>query len=164
MAISFIRIDDRVVHGQITTRWSKEFPCDGIVAVNDQIAKNLVLISAFKSAIDKSVFIFDYNTFLTKIDQLLKSPKQYFLICKEPIMMAKVLVDSGLDTKDVKTLIVGPQNDRPGTIEIGKNQSLLPVEGEALERIHQAGFEIKFALVPEVTAGTWASNRSKFGY
>lgn len=31
--ISFVRVDDRIIHGQIVTRWSKEFPCDGIIAV-----------------------------------------------------------------------------------------------------------------------------------
>lgn len=29
MAISFVRIDDRVIHGQLVTRWAKELPCDG---------------------------------------------------------------------------------------------------------------------------------------
>ena len=36
--ISFIRVDDRIIHGQIVTRWSKEYPCDGIIAVNDKAA------------------------------------------------------------------------------------------------------------------------------
>ena len=26
--ISFVRVDDRIIHGQIITRWSKEYPCD----------------------------------------------------------------------------------------------------------------------------------------
>ena len=36
--ISFVRVDDRIIHGQIITRWSKEYPCDGIIAVNDKAA------------------------------------------------------------------------------------------------------------------------------
>ncbi len=164
MSLSFLRIDDRVIHGQITTRWSKEFPCDGIVAVNDSIAKNPVLVSAFKACIDKPVFIFTFDEFMAKKEKMMASAKRYFLITKEPVMMAKILVDSELDTQGIKTLIVGPQNDRPGTTEIGKNQALLPEEAEALEKIHQAGYEIKFSLVPGVNAGNWAQNRSKFGY
>lgn len=35
MSISFVRIDDRVIHGQLVTRWAKELPCDGIVAIDD---------------------------------------------------------------------------------------------------------------------------------
>ena len=42
--ISFIRVDDRIIHGQIVTRWSKEYPCDGIIAVNDKAATTPVMI------------------------------------------------------------------------------------------------------------------------
>ena len=37
MSISFVRIDDRVIHGQLVTRWAKELPCDGIVAIDDAV-------------------------------------------------------------------------------------------------------------------------------
>ena len=29
MSVSFLRIDDRMIHGQTVTRWSLEYPCDG---------------------------------------------------------------------------------------------------------------------------------------
>ena len=48
--ISFIRVDDRIIHGQIVTRWSQEFPCDGIVAVNDKAATTPVLAQSFKAS------------------------------------------------------------------------------------------------------------------
>ena len=43
MSVSFIRIDDRMIHGQTCTRWAREYPCDGLVAVNDKAANNSVL-------------------------------------------------------------------------------------------------------------------------
>ena len=39
MSITFVRVDDRMIHGQTCTRWALEYPCDGIVAVNDAAAK-----------------------------------------------------------------------------------------------------------------------------
>ena len=27
MSVSFIRIDDRMIHGQTCTRWAREYPC-----------------------------------------------------------------------------------------------------------------------------------------
>ena len=53
MTVSFVRIDDRMIHGQTVTRWAKEYPCDGLIAVNDAAAKNKVLIQAYKGASDK---------------------------------------------------------------------------------------------------------------
>ena len=32
MSVSFIRIDDRMIHGQTCTRWAREYPCDGLGA------------------------------------------------------------------------------------------------------------------------------------
>ena len=40
MTVSFVRIDDRMIHGQTVTRWAKEYPCDGLIAVNDAASKN----------------------------------------------------------------------------------------------------------------------------
>lgn len=44
MVVTFVRIDDRMIHGQTVTRWAKEKPCDGLIAVNDAAASNLSLI------------------------------------------------------------------------------------------------------------------------
>jgi len=50
MTVSLVRIDDRMIHGLITTRWAKEVPCDGIIAVNDKAHDNPILKEAYKSA------------------------------------------------------------------------------------------------------------------
>lgn len=55
MTISFVRIDDRMIHGQTVTRWAKEYPCDGLVAVNNAAAGNAVLKQAYKAASDKNI-------------------------------------------------------------------------------------------------------------
>ena len=57
MAISFIRVDDRMIHGQTCTRWALEYPCDGLIAVNNAAAKNSVLKAAYKSASGKKTFV-----------------------------------------------------------------------------------------------------------
>lgn len=36
MVVTFVRIDDRMIHGQTVTRWAKEKPCDGLIAVTMQ--------------------------------------------------------------------------------------------------------------------------------
>ena len=98
MVVSFVRIDDRMIHGQTVTRWAKEKPCDGLIAVNDAAASNKVLIQAYKGASDKT---------------------RYFLITKNPIDMKEILVDQGFVPGDVKEIIVGPANDRPGAVKLG---------------------------------------------
>ena len=161
--ISFIRVDDRIIHGQIVTRWSKEYPCDGIIAVNDKAANTPVLKQSFKASTDKKVFIWTMEHFLEKADTVVNSPKKYFLITKNPVDMKKILVDQGFKP-GVKTVVIGPCNDRPGATKLGNNQSITQEEAQALEDIMNAGYEVEFALLKEEAIGNWKKFRGQFGF
>lgn len=163
MSVSFIRIDDRMIHGQTCTRWSREYACDGLVAVNDKAATNPVLKSAYKSASGKKTFIWTMEAWEKKCQKVLESDDSYFLITKNPLDMKKILVDQGYKC-GIDTVIVGPCNDREGTTKLGNNQSITQEEADAFEAIAQAGYKIKFALLPDVSIGTWDDFKSKFGY
>lgn len=163
MSVSFIRIDDRMIHGQTCTRWAREYPCDGLIAVNDKAATNNVLKSAYKAASGKKTFVWSLADFKKKSQKVLDSDTKYFLITKNPVDMAKVLVDDGFDC-GLRTVIVGPCNDREGAVKLGNNQSITQEEANAFERMAKAGYTIKFALLPDVSIGTWDDFKSKFGY
>ena len=113
MSVSFIRIDDRMIHGQTCTRWAREYPCDGLIAVNDKAAKNDVLKAAYKAASGKKTFVWTLEDFQKKAQKVLDSDTRYFLITKNPVDMCKILVDQGFQC-GVDTVIVGPCNDREG--------------------------------------------------
>ena len=123
MSVSFLRIDDRMIHGQTVTRWSLEYPCDGLIAVNDKAATTDALKMAYKSASTKKTFVWTYEAWKKKNQKVLDSKDNYFLITKDPIQMKKILVDDGFVPSDVKKVIVGPCNDRPGATKLGNNQS-----------------------------------------
>ena len=76
MAISFIRIDDRIIHGQTVTRWANEYPCTGLIGVNDAAAGNKLLVSAFKGASSKKTFVWNKEHFKKNADKVLKILKQ----------------------------------------------------------------------------------------
>ena len=161
--ITFMRVDDRIIHGQIITRWSKEYPCDGIIAVNDKAATTPVLAQSFKASTYKKVFVWTKEHFKEVQDKVLNSDKKYFLITKNPVDMKEILVD--MDFKPgIKKLIIGPCNDRPGAVKLGQNQSITQEEADALEAISKKGYDIEFALVKESSIGEWPKFRSKFGY
>ena len=90
MSVSFIRIDDRMIHGQTCTRWAREYPCDGLIAVNDKAAKNDVLKAAYKAASGKKTFVWTLEDFQKKAQKVLDSDTRYFLITKNPVDMCKI--------------------------------------------------------------------------
>ena len=94
----------------------------------------------------------------------IRQQRQLLLITKDPIQMKKILVDDGFVPSDVKKVIVGPCNDRPGAVKLGNNQSITQEEAEALEAISKAGYEIEFALIKEASIGTWDKFRGQFGF
>ena len=155
--ISFIRIDDRMIHGQTVTRWSLEYPCDGLIAVNDAAASDPILKQAYKSASDKKTFVWTLDHFKDVQQRVLDSKDRYFLITK------KILVDMGFKP-GMDRVIVGPCNDRPNATKLGNNQSITQEEAQALEDIANAGYTVEFALLKEKSIGEWPKFRGQFGF
>ena len=106
MSVSFIRIDDRMIHGQTCTRWAREYPCDGLIAVNDKAAKSDVLKAAYKAASGKKTFVWTVEDFKKKAQKVLDSDTRYFLITKDPIDMRKILVEQGFKCGITKVMLV----------------------------------------------------------
>lgn len=163
MSISFIRVDDRMIHGQTCTRWALEYPCDGLIAVNDKAANTPVLKAAYKSASGKKTFVWTHEEWKEKCKKVMESKSRYFLITKDPISMAQILVDDKFEP-GIKEVIIGPCNDRLGSIKLGNNQSITQEEAEALEKIMNAGYNIEFALLKEEAIGNWKKFRGQFGF
>ena len=163
MSVSFVRVDYRMIHGQTCTRWAMEYPCDGLVAVNDTAASNPVLKAAYKSASGKKTFVWTMEEWRQKCQKVLDSKDRYFLITKNPVDMKKILVDQGFDP-GVKDVIIGPCNDRPGTVKLGNNQSITQEEAEALEAVMKAGYNVEFALLKDEAIGNWTKFRGQFGF
>ncbi|MBM7643578.1 PTS system mannose/fructose/N-acetylgalactosamine-transporter subunit IIB [Streptococcus loxodontisalivarius] len=165
MVVSFVRIDDRMIHGLITTRWGKERPCDGIIAVNDKAASNKVLKEAYKAAAEgKKTFVWTLEHFKEVQDKVLNSDTRYFLITKNPQDMKEILVDWGFKPSDVKTVNVGPANDRDGSIKLGDNQSFTQEEAECFQAIEAAGYTVDLALLPDQRLGEWSKFKGKFEF
>ncbi len=153
-----------MIHGLITVRWGKEYPMDGIIAVNDKAANNPILKEAYMAASDKKTFVWTLDHFDKVKDKVLNSATKYFLITKSPQDMKKILVDMNFKPGDIKTVVVGPGNDRDNAVKLGDNQSFTQEEGDAFEAIEKAGYKVEFALLPDQRIGSWDKFKSRFGY
>ncbi|MFT3797683.1 PTS system mannose/fructose/N-acetylgalactosamine-transporter subunit IIB [Microbacterium sp.] len=162
MSISFLRVDDRVIHGLITTRWAREVPCDGLVVVDDMIAANPVLKEIYSGATNLPTFVWTTQEWAQKRDRVLESVRRYFVITKEPIGMSELLLADSFEP-GIDRVVIGPLNERPGTTKLGKSQYLSEEEVDAVERMHQAGYRIWFALLSDDAEGYWPKFRPLFG-
>ncbi|KFC07740.1 PTS system mannose-specific IIBA component [Trabulsiella guamensis ATCC 49490] len=162
MSISFVRIDDRVIHGQLVTRWAKELPCDGIVAIDDAVAADPLLSSVMKGAVsDTKVWLFDTATAIEKLPKVIASDKRYFVIGKSPVTLQKI-EQAGISLKNSNGKInVGPMSARADTVTIGPNQSVNAGEIAAFDWLSAHGHHIEFRLVPDASHYSWLDARQK---
>lgn len=112
---------------------------------------------------DTQPFVWTLEDWQKKKDKVVASADQYFLIAKNPVDMAKILLDQPFDP-GLKEIVVGPCNDRPGTVKLGNNQSITQEEAAAFEKLMAAGYNIEFALIKEAAIGNWKKFRGQFGY
>ena len=49
--IKLLRVDDRLIHGQVATTWTKTLQADSIIVANDEVIHNELQIIALKLAV-----------------------------------------------------------------------------------------------------------------
>ena len=116
MEIAFCRIDDRLIHGQVATVWSKVTGCNRIMCVSDEVAKDelrkkLLLqvvppgLKGYVIPVDKAIEAYKnpkYNSFKTLF--LFTNPKDVLRAVKGGIPFKSVNL-GGKCFKDGDTLI-----------------------------------------------------------
>ena len=160
MSISFVRIDDRVLHGQIVTRWSKLKPCKGIliiddIIVNDSFQKKIFLNSAPAGV---KVGIYSVEEGKERIAKAQSVVNGYFVICKTPRTLVN-LKKIGADFGD--KVNVGPMSARPNTLTVGRNCSLTDDEILAFQELSDMGISVEFQLIPDETPTSWSTIKNK---
>ncbi len=157
MAISFVRIDNRLIHGQIVTAWSKELKCDGIIAIDTEIFNDAILTNVYKSAAPTGVkvWIFDVKNAVEKLPQVIGSNKKYFVICKSPITLMSIMKKGlSLDNENNNIINVGPIHIKEGAKTIGPNVTITEDEKEAFNFL-STKHKIQFKLVPTSKEYYW---------
>lgn len=160
MTITLARIDDRVIHGQTTTRWTKARPVQGILVVGDDIAHDELRKKVLKAAAGNlKLGIYTTEQAIESIAKGRESKKDFFLISNSPQTFAK-LVELGVDFG--KKLNVGPMNTRDGAKVLGRTVAIDEQDYAAFDYMDQHGIEIGFQLLPDDESKPWKVMKDKF--
>ena len=141
MEISFVRIDDRLIHGQVATVWAKESGCNRIMAVSDEVAKDelrkqLVIqvsppgIKAYVVSIEKAIEAYNNPKF--------DSFKTLFLFTNPTDALR--MVQGGVDIKSVN---VGGMCYKDGTKQITSALCMSEADIESFKKLHELGVELE---------------------
>lgn len=161
MSNNFIRIDDRLIHGQIIARWSKYLNLNNIIAIDDKTASNPMLKSIMTMSVPK-----EYKTYICKMEEfkdliskLEKNNENNLIIARFPYMLKDILFE-GMQAESINIGNVSKKDeDSP---EIITNVFLTKKDISVVEELHNQGKEIVFQLVPDSQRLTWEKARSKY--
>ena len=163
MAISLIRVDDRLIHGQVVLMWSKFRQGDAmILLVDETISNDSFMKNVYKNAgnsIGKKVYIFNVAQAIEKIPKAIASDKKYYVISKS-IQQLYELSKNGIDFGN--EIIIGNQGMRSNTKKVANNIYFTDADAEACDYLDNKGIKLLFKLIPDEAGIDWKAGKKIF--
>lgn len=145
--IVHVRIDDRLIHGQVAVYWCNAVNATRIMVANDTVAANEIQKAALRLVVPPGL-----SSSLISVDQAAANisagkyrGQRVILIIKSPLDAVRML-DGGVELKAINT---GNLSVREGTVNLKKNINVTPEELDAFKRLNAAGIKLTAKLIPD---------------
>ena len=149
-AISLIRVDSRLIHGQVITKWRKIFNITKIVVVDDGLAKDSFMIRMYEAAAPSGIKVKVYDAKKAKRlweKNRLGTEGRVLLLFKD-IDTCYRMYRMGIPMKYIQIGGVAKTAERRVILQA---VSLNDKEFGLLEELHKGGCEVAVQIVPEDT-------------
>lgn len=150
MAITALRIDDRLIHGQVTTAWLRLFPSDVILIANDCIASDPTYATIFTVATVPG----------TRIRLLGVAEAAAYLLGEGVGHKVFVVVPSPEDALGlieagvvIRKINIGGMQARSGARSLAKAVFAQPAEEAAFRALARRGVEMEVRMLPSDRVG-----------
>lgn len=142
-----IRVDDRLIHGQVATRWATGLKVNRIMIIDDAVAVNETEKSILRMAAPAGVntSILQFEKALTNIKNGNYAGQRVMLVVKSPVILVKMM-EAGINLLPVN---IGNMSNRPGTTQYKKSISMTEDEKAAVEKLLQSGIKVTAQMVPD---------------
>jgi PTS system mannose-specific IIB component len=145
MKIGLARIDDRLIHGQVATRWTKETDVSRIIVVSDEVAADHVRKTLLTQVAPPGVTAHVVD--VAKAIRVWNNPKyagdRVMLLFTNPTDVWR-LVEAGVDIKSVN---IGGMAFRQGKTQVNNAVSVDEKDIEAFKKLNERGIELEVRKV-----------------
>jgi len=145
MKIGLARIDDRLIHGQVATRWTKETDVSRIIVVSDEVAADHVRKTLLPQVAPPGVTAHVVD--VAKAIRVWNNPKyagdRVMLLFTNPTDVWR-LVEAGVDIKSVN---IGGMAFRQGKTQVNNAVSVDEKDIEAFKKLNERGIELEVRKV-----------------
>jgi PTS system mannose-specific IIB component len=145
MALKLVRVDDRLIHGQVVTIWLKALNARRIVIVDDRTARDEFLreVITLSAPPGVPVEVLDVESGTQRVLDLVADPEPVFVLVRTPIV-ALHLREAGVE---FPLLNVGGLGAGPTRKPLYRNISANPEELEAMRRLESMGTSVELRIV-----------------
>ncbi|WP_275554967.1 PTS mannose transporter subunit IIAB [Mixta sp. Marseille-Q2659] len=145
MKIGLVRIDDRLIHGQVATRWTKETNVSRIIVVSDEVAADNVRKTLLTQVAPPGV-----TAHVVDVDKMVRvwnNPKyardRVMLLFTNPTDVVRI-VEQGVEVKSVN---IGGMAFRQGKTQVNNAVSVDEKDIEAFKKLNARGIELEVRKV-----------------
>lgn len=145
MKIGLARIDDRLIHGQVATRWTKETNVTRIIVVSDEVAADTVRKTLLTQVAPPGV-----TAHVVDVDKMIRvwnNPKyagdRVMLLFTNPTDVER-LVEAGVN---ITTVNIGGMAFRQGKTQVNNAVSVDEKDIAAFKKLNERGIELEVRKV-----------------
>lgn len=151
--IKLVRLDERLIHGQIAIKWSRHTGVDRIIVANDNAATNAVIGKSLMMAAPATC-----KTTIKTVDDtitMLQNPKaadhKILLLVSNCDDLIKILEN----VKDIEAVNIGnygriaPKKNGEERKTYTKNLYFYPEEVETLHKVKELGYDAFYQTIPD---------------
>ncbi|NDO83777.1 PTS mannose/fructose/sorbose transporter subunit IIB [Citrobacter sp. NCU1] len=146
--ISLLRIDDRLIHGQVMTGWVKHINASKIIIVDDELVNDDFMISVLEMAVPNHMTLKIYN--IEQATEVLSDIKNdgnddnIIILVKSPVPVLS-LIQRGVSFNE---LIVGGMGVNEKRSRLYRNLAASESERTAFREIDKLGLSINIRVLP----------------
>lgn len=150
MNVCLCRVDDRLIHGQITAAWIREFGITNVYIVDDELAEDRlatkVIGLTIPPQIGLQVLSVPQMADLIQVADTEWNPARAMILFRDLNMAGKLFLCSG---RFANQLVLGGTTARLGRVEVRKGLFLSEEEIDAILQLEdQVGIAVQFQLLP----------------
>jgi len=147
MSVVLVRIDDRLIHGQVVENWMKFLKIDHLVVVNDFVASDRMQKTLFSMAVPDHAKISILTITQAKEailnGQFERDRAMLLLVSPQDVLN---LIDKGVRIKEVN---VGGMHYSPDKKQILKAISVSKEDIQAFQELDKLGIYLEARMVPD---------------
>lgn len=141
MTLGLVRIDDRLIHGQVATRWTKETNVARIIVVSDEVAADTVRKTLLTQVAPPGVtaHVVDVDKMIRVYNNPMYAGERVMLLFTNPTDVER-LVEAGVKITSVN---IGGMAFRQGKTQVNNAISVDEKDIDAFNKLHARGIELE---------------------